>query len=109
MAFEKLSPIHSTSEDDVALADAIDAFVIGLGTWIDELQDAQAAGDFAAVRQAAESHADEAVRLGYPVLAEGALEVASAAQGEESEGVRKSINGLVEIVQRIRLGHRTAA
>ncbi len=109
MSNDRLSPIRSTREDDAEVAPAIDRFVVGLGEWIDDLQDAHAAGNLAGVRSLADAHAEEAAQLGYPVLAEGAGEVASAAKEGEAEASRKAISDLIEVVQRIRLGHRSAA
>lgn len=109
MEGQRLAPIHSICEDDPAVAEAIDAFVVGLGEWMDDLQDAHASGDLSAVGRSAQQHVGEAERLGYPTLAEGAEGVAQAAQQGELETTHKAISDLIEIVQRIRLGHRTAA
>jgi hypothetical protein len=109
MGFQRLAPIHSEREDDPELLEAIDAFVVGLGEWIDSLQDAQAAGDLWAASESARDQVVKAVRVGYPVLAAGAEKVAAAAQAGESEATRKAIGDLIELVQRIRLGHRSAA
>lgn len=109
MGTQKLTPIRSTCDEDPALAEAVDAFVIGLGEWIDHLQDAHAEGDLTAVSEAARNHAAEAVRVGYPQLAETAGQVASSADAGDAEAARKSIGDLIELVQRIRLGHRSAA
>lgn len=109
MGFQRLTPIHSTHEEDEALRPAIDDFVVGLGEWIDELQDTHAAGDLVRVAAAAHPHAALAERLGYPALRDGATQVARCAEAGEDQPARKAIGDLIEIVQRIRLGHRSAA
>jgi hypothetical protein len=109
MGFQRLTPIRSTHEDDPELAAAIDNFVVGLGEWIDGLQDGHAAGALAAVAERASAHAAVAGRLGYPGLGEAASAVAASARAGDEEGSRKAIGDLTELVQRIRLGHRSAA
>jgi len=109
MGFQRLAPIHSLHEDDPELVDSIDDFVVGLGEWIDGLQDAYAAGDLATVALRAAEHARQAGTLGYPGLHDAARAIARAAEGGEAETSRKAIGDLIEIVQRVRLGHRSAA
>jgi hypothetical protein len=109
MGFQRLTPIRSAHEDDPELSAAIDAFVVGLGEWIDALQDGHAEGDLARVAERAGEHAELARRLGYPGLGEAALAVAFSARADDEEGSRKAIADLTEIVQRVRLGHRSAA
>ena len=109
MGFQRLAPIHSLHEESPELADAIDAFVLGLGEWIDGLQDSHAAGDLASVTKRAGRHAEKADALGYPSLCDGSRAVVSAAAAGEPETARKAIGDLIELVQRVRLGHRSAA
>jgi len=109
MGFQRLAPIHSLHEESPELADAIDAFVLGLGEWVDGLQDGCAAGDLVAVAERAGRHAEKAETLGYPSLRDGARAVAQAAGEGEPETARKAIGDLIELIQRIRLGHRSAA
>jgi hypothetical protein len=109
MGFQRLAPIHSLHEDDPALSESIDEFVVGLGEWVDSLQDAHAAADLAAVASRADEHARLAGSLGYPGLRDAAREIARAAGAGEAEDARKAIGDLIEIVQRVRLGHRSAA
>ena len=109
MGYQRLAPIYSLHEDDPEFSEPIDDFVLGLGEWIDALQDAHAAGDFAAVCQRAGEHALASVTLGYPGLEDAARQVVRAAEAGEEESSRKAIGDLIEIVQRVRLGHRSAA
>jgi len=109
MGFQRLTPIHSLHDEDPELAAEIDDFVVGLGEWIDALQDAHAAGDLSGVADRAAEQSERARRLGYPSLAEAAGEVVRGAEAGEAEASRKAIGDLIEIVQRVRLGHRSAA
>jgi len=109
MGFQRLAPIHSLHEDDPELSESIDDFVVGLGEWIDALQDAHAAGDLEGVAARAGEHGRQAGTLGYPGLRDAAHEIRSAAESGEAETARKAIGDLIEIVQRVRLGHRSAA
>ena len=109
MGFQRLTPIHSLHEESPELADSIDEFVVGLGEWIDGLQDSHAAQDLAEVEKRAEGHAERSDALGYPSLRDGAGAVAQAAHAGDLEAARKAIGDLIELVQRVRLGHRSAA
>jgi hypothetical protein len=106
---QRLTPIHSLRDDDPEVGDAIDEFVVGLGEWIDGLQDAHAAGDLAAVADLAAAQAERAEDLGYPSLGDASRDVMRSAGAGEDDASRKAISGLIEIVQRVRLGHRSAA
>ena len=109
MGYQRLAPIHSVHEDDPEFSEGIDAFVVGLGEWIDTLQDAHAAGDFETVVARAAAQALAATTLGYPGLSDAARQVVRAAEDGEDENSRKAIGDLIELVQRVRLGHRSAA
>jgi hypothetical protein len=109
MGFQRLVPIYSLHEDDPELSGSIDDFVVGLGEWIDALQDAHATGDLASVATCAGEHALQAGTLGYPGLRDAASDIRRAAEAGEAEDARKAIGDLIEIVQRVRLGHRSAA
>ena len=109
MAGKRLSPIYSKHEDDPALGERIDAFVIGLGEWIDSLQDAHAEGAFARAAELARLHASEATAVGYPILQESAEALSASCDEQDEQAARKTIRDITELIQRIRLGHRTAA
>ena len=48
-----LTPIYSEHDEDLSLRDRIETFVVGLAEHVDELQDAEMTGDFAAIHRAA--------------------------------------------------------
>ena len=106
---ERKPPIRSTREDEAALAQDIDRFVIGLGERIDSIQDAELAGKLAEVAALARGLAAEADRLGYPAMAMSAQEVSSAAECDRADTLQETIVEVTEIAQRIRQGHRGAA
>ncbi len=99
-------PIHSRFDDDPAHSDAIDAFVVALAERIDELQDTEAHGDWAALAQRADALAREAMRVGYPLLAESAGEAAVAARESNAELAYKALVELTDVARRVRQGHR---
>jgi hypothetical protein len=109
MGLQRLSPIHSDHEDDDALRERIDAFVLGLGEWVDALQDAHASGELSRVEGLAADHGREAHALGYPVLADATDEIVASCRASDAEAARKGIGDVTELIQRVRLGHRSAA
>jgi hypothetical protein len=115
MGFQRLVPIYSLHEDDPELSGSRGGVGGGrragggLGEWIDALQDAHATGDLASVATCAGEHALQAGTLGYPGLRDAASDIRRAAEAGEAEDARKAIGDLIEIVQRVRLGHRSAA
>jgi hypothetical protein len=104
-----LPPIRSTREHEPDLEPEIDAFVFGLGELVDSFQDAELAGATASLEQLAIRLAEYATRLGYPPVAESAQRIRSACGERNPEAVRKAVQDLTEIAQRVRRGHRSAA
>ena len=101
-------PIHTTLHDP-DLQEVLDRFVVGLGERIDHLQDEEIAGDWRNLATLATALAADAVRFGYPPLAEAANAVEKACSAGNPEGIRKRLLELTEIGRRVRLGHRSAA
>jgi hypothetical protein len=101
-------PIHSAFGDDPSLADAIDAFVVGLAERIDDLQDCEAQGTLARLAERAAELAAEATRVGYGPLAEWAEAVRRASAEHKPQDARKALLELTEVAYRVRLGHRGA-
>ena len=104
-----LKPIRSLREDDPAVEEALDAFILHLGERVDALQDAVLAGDDALLLEHAAGFRTEAERLGYPPLCEVLDAAREAVAGHDAEGARKAVADLTELVQRVRRGHRSAA
>jgi len=109
MGIERPTVIHSVHEDDEALRPRIDRFVVGLGEWLDALQDAHAKEAISEVRELAVEHGRLAGELGYPGLVEAAADLEASCVAGDAEAARKTIAELTELVVRVRRGHRSAA
>jgi hypothetical protein len=105
---ERIRPIYSSRADDPALAEAIDAFVIGLAERIDHLQDAETEADLPRLAAFARDLAADAEALGFGALGRVAQVVEAAAREEKSDEAHASLLKLTEIAYRIRMGHRGA-
>ena len=105
---EKIRPIFSSRADDPALAEAIDAFVIGLAERIDDLQDADGEVDLSRLAALARDLAADAEPAGYEPLARVARPVEAAARDEKPDEAHENLVKLTEIAYRIRMGHRGA-
>jgi hypothetical protein len=101
-------PIHSRFEDDPSYADAIEAFVVALAERVDALQDNEASADWPRLIAGLSELANAAERVGYPQLAECAVEVARAARDRHTELAYKTLVVLTDIAQRVRRAHRGA-
>ena len=102
-------PIYSDLDEDLSQRDLVERFVVGLAEHVDELQDAEAAGNFAQVQAGAADLATGAKTAGYPALVEAAERIAAAGVVRDPEAVRKSVVELTELAQRVRRGSRGAA
>ena len=102
-------PIRSSREHEPDLEPEIDAFVFGLGELVDAFQDAEIAGALTTLVQLSLRLAERAHALGYPVVADSAERIRSACEEQSPDAVRKAIQDLTEIAQRVRRGHRSAA
>jgi hypothetical protein len=109
-AFERPEPaLRSSRESDPEVEFQIDAFVIGLGEIVDALQDAEAAGQLAALRELAEALVPRAHELGYESLSDAAKQIAEACGDPNPDAARKAVETFTEISKRARRGHRSAA
>ncbi len=102
-------PIVSVHAEDPTRQADIDRFVVQLGERVDDLQDADLAGDFGRLSALARDFGHEASRAGYPGLAAHAHAVAEASTRKEPIVVRELLLELTDLAQRVRLGHRSAA
>jgi hypothetical protein len=107
--FDRKSPIRSTREDVLELAEEIDRFVIGLASRIDDIQDAELAQKTGEVAALARLLALDADRLGYPGMAMSARGVALAAEEAQLDELQETVVELTALAQRVRQGHRGAA
>ena len=102
-------PIVSVHAEDPTRQAEIDRFVVRLGERVDDLQDADLAGDFGRLSELSRRFEGEASRAGYPALAAQAHAVAEACTRKDAIAVRELLLELTELAQRVRLGHRSAA
>lgn len=109
-SYERPEPaLRSSRESDPEVELQIDAFVIGLGETVDALQDAEAAGHLAVLRELAEGLIDRARVLGYESLADAAHAIALACGDPSPDAARKAVEHFTELSKRARRGHRSAA
>jgi hypothetical protein len=101
-------PLFSSLADDAGLAEAVDAFVVGLAERIDLLLATEAAGNLGALAALGRALASDARRLGYESLADVAGAVGGACDARDPREARKQLVELTELCQRVRLGHRGA-
>lgn len=104
-----LPPIRSSRDDEPDLEPAIDAFVFGLGEIVDSFQDAEAAGALPKLDEIAAQLMARAETLGYRPVSDSAQRVRAACSERNPEAVRKAVQDLTEVAQRVRRGHRSAA
>jgi hypothetical protein len=102
-------PIFSSYAADPELEEQIAAFVIQMGERIDLLQDVEAEGDLALLRDLSEKFAADSRELGYEPLAEAAGRVVTACLERSPEGAHKHLADLTEISQGVRRGHSSSA
>ena len=102
-------PIRSQREHDTEVEEALEAFILGLGGHLDDLQEAVLAQDWAQLTKLALDLSRAADELGYPSLQETLMQTVGAAGRANGEEARKSVADLTELVQRVRRGHHSAA
>jgi hypothetical protein len=106
---DRLRPILSSLASDASLANAIEAFVVGLAERVDELQDCEAQGTLPRLGLLAADLSRDATRTGYAPLSAWADAVALACRERNPQDARKALIELTEVATRVRLGHRGAA
>jgi hypothetical protein len=97
--------VRSTRSDDPDLDFAIDVFLLRLGERVDACQDAEARGDVIGLLRCAGVLATHGEALGFPVLVRAAHEIRSACAESNPDTIRKSVEELSEIAQRIWRGY----
>ena len=101
--------MFSLLEDDPDLQNAINEFVIALAERIDLLQDLHSAGDFGRLGDLCNEMADEAERLGYPIIGSVARTAVDACLESKADASEEALVEMTELAQRIREAHRGAA
>jgi hypothetical protein len=101
--------LRSSRESDPEVELQIDAFVVRLGETVDALQDAEAAGQMASLRQQADALALRTRELGYESLADAARQICQACDEANPVAAHKAVADFTELSKRVRRGHRSAA
>ncbi len=109
MSDRSLPPIRSSREHEPDLEPEIDAFVLSLGEIVDSFQDAEAAGALPTLEKLASDLRARAGVLGYEPLVDAVTRVRAACGERNPEAVRKAVQDLTDVAQRVRRGHRSAA
>ncbi len=110
MSYERPEPaLRSSREGDPELELRIDAFVMQLGETVDSLQDAEAAGQLAALGKFARTLAERCRELGYESLGDAARGIEEACADRSPVAAHKAVVDFTELSKRVRRGHRSAA
>jgi hypothetical protein len=108
--YERPEPaLRSSREDDPDVELQIDAFVVNLGETVDALQDAEAGGQLATLRQLAALLEGRTRELGYELLSDVARQIREACYDPNPMAARKAVEDFTELSKRVRRGHRSAA
>ena len=102
-------PIRSEREHESGVEEALEAFILGLGGQLDDLQEAVLAQSWSQLGSLASKLAGTSAELGYPSLRETLVQAVGAAERSDAEAARKAVAELTELVQRVRRGHHSAA
>jgi hypothetical protein len=110
MSYERPeTALRSSREGDPEIELQIDTFVMQLGEVVDALQDAEAAGQWLALRELASPLVARCLDLGYDSLSEAARQIAEACLERNPVAAHKAVVDFTEISKRVRRGHRSAA
>jgi hypothetical protein len=109
------APILSAMAGEPDVQERLEAFVLGLGERVDQLQDLESERDWKALGAEARRLGEEAFSLGFAPLGEAAAVVQQAcALAEDSyvsranPAIREALLALTDVARRVRLGHRGA-
>jgi hypothetical protein len=105
----RLIPIVSSYSENPQFQERIDEFVYGVSSRLDDMQNAQIDGDFALCGKLMADLSHDAENLGFDPLFQVAQEVMQACEDEDDELLLQKLQEALVIVQRIKLGHRSAA
>ena len=106
---ERPTPIVSSYLENPQFQEQIDEFVYGISSRLDDMQDAGIEGDFALCGKLMADLSHDAENLGFDPLFQLAQEVMQACEDEDDELLLQKLQEALVIIQRIKLGHRSAA
>jgi hypothetical protein len=109
------APILSAMAGDPEVRERLEAFVLGLGERVDQLQDLESQRDWKALAAEARRLGNEALALGFAPLGEAGAAVEQACAlaqqryvSRSDPAVREALVALTDVARRVRLGHRGA-
>ncbi|HME72869.1 MAG TPA: hypothetical protein VKM54_23815 [Myxococcota bacterium] len=109
------APILSAMAGEPEVRERLEAFVLGLGERVDQLQDLESERDWKALEADARRLGEEALALGFGPLCEaGAVVQHACVLAQERHpacsdaAVREALVALTDVARRVRLGHRGA-
>lgn len=109
------APIVSAMAGDPDMRERLEAFVLGLGERVDQLQDLESSHDWKALGTGARRLGEEALALGFGPLSEAGAVVQHACvpaqerhPSHSDAAVREALMELTDVARRVRLGHRGA-
>ncbi len=105
----KLVPIYSSLPDSTALLEQIDEFIYGISERMDHIQEAEIARDPNLCAKLLIDLEQDGEQLGFEALGAVALRARQLCEPEESFALLEQLQELMEIVQRIKRGHRSTA
>ncbi len=104
-----LVPIYTTLPDSSALLERIDEFVYGISERMDHIQEAEIAKDLPLCAKLLVELGQDGETLGFLPLQEAALGTAARCEGDDDYDLLEQLREVLEIVQRIKRGHRSTA
>jgi hypothetical protein len=102
-------PIVSIYRDEPEFQERIDEFVYSISSRLDYVQEAEMEENYSLCGKLMKDLAEDAETLGFQPLLDAACEVIHACDAENDENLLENLRTVMEIVQRIKLGHRSAA
>ena len=109
------APILSAMAGEPEFRERLEAFVLGLGERVDQLQDLESQGDWKGLEGGARRLGEESLTLGFEPLREVAEAVQHACvlaqtthPSRADTAVREALLSLTDVARRVRLGHRGA-
>jgi len=107
------APILSAMAGEPEVRERLEAFVLGLGERVDQLQDLESQRDWKGLEGDVRRLGEESLALGFEPLREAAEAVQRASvlaqathPSRADAAVREALLALTDVARRVRLGHR---
>ena len=105
----RLVPIYTSLPDSSAVLERIDEFVYGISERMDHIQEAEIAKDLPLCAKLLVELGRDGENLGFEILHEAALAAAERCEKNDDYNLLEQLQEVMEIVQRIKRGHRSTA